>query len=287
MYVTDEIGLHARELLRERVGELVAEAGAWSVGMSDRAHIVHRDGRLVSVGTIGDRVATGLPLGGEEDVRLELGDARPGSFKDALNALTEDGQLYADQFDEHVVRPFVLDTCVLSAQWAQAERPDAWQELLDELGEDGDDLPAVVRAAEWEAPLRLDAEVLVLAAIGDAPLLEVEAEGLPLALVRAAEAETRAAAPGLEDVPTLNEDELAGAVFLAQAAVNGSALTLPVRPDDAERLLELLRAEGLEPAEVLAVLGELPVQQDTAEEIALILEAEEVHRASRPGPEGR
>src|ERR1700712_155539 len=103
MYVTDEIGLDARELLRERVAELVAETGAWSVGLSDRPYVVRRDGRTVPAGvTIGARVASGLPLGGEEDIRLELGDAVPGSFKDVLNALTEDGQLYADRFDEQV-----------------------------------------------------------------------------------------------------------------------------------------------------------------------------------------
>jgi hypothetical protein len=174
-----------------------------------------------------------------------------------------------------VVRPFVLDTCVLSVRWAEAERPALWQELLDELGEDGTDLEAVVRAAEWEAPLRLDAEVLVLAAIGDAPLLEVEAEGLPLALVRAAEAETRAAAPQVADEPPGNDD-LAGALFLAEAAIDGSGLPLPVRPDDAPLLLTLLQDEGLEPAEVLAVLPELPVLQDTAEEVALLIEADEL-----------
>jgi len=278
MDVTLEIGLHARQLLRERVAELVAEAGAWSVGMSDRPYVVHRDGRLVTTGTIGDRVATGLPLGDEEDVRLELGDARPGSFKDALNALTEDGQLWADRFDEQVLRPFVLDTCVRATEWARAERAEQWQWLLDELAEDGDDVAAVVRAAEWEVPLRLDADVLVLAAIGDAPLLEVEAEGLPLALVRAAEAETRAAAPQSGDDPAVESAALEGALFLADAALRSSGLELPVRPDDAGRLLTLLRDEALEPAEILAVLGQLPVQQDTIEEVGLLLEADELRR---------
>ena len=62
-----------------------------------------------------------------------------------------------------------------------------WQgyELADDVGEDADDLAGVVRAGEWEAPLRIEAEQLVLAALGAMPLLEVESEGLPLSLVRA------------------------------------------------------------------------------------------------------
>ena len=164
----------------------------------------------------------------------------------------------------------MLQTCVLAAERAGALHPAAWEELLDELGEDGDDLEEVVRGAEWEAPLRTEAGLLVLAALGSAPLVEVEAEGLPLSLVRAAEAELRAAAaPSLP--PVRSEEELAGALFLAEVAV--AELPSPVPPERAGRLLEALLAEGLEPEEVLAVLPLLPVLADTADEVAARLDA--------------
>jgi hypothetical protein len=175
--------------------------------------------------------------------------------------------LQADRFDAQVLTPFVLDTCVEAARRARAASPAAWAELLDELGEDGDDLTAVVRAAEWDAPLRTDAEQLVLAAVGHAPLVEVEAEGLPLSLVRAAEAEARRAA-GSEVAAPLRDDELAGALFLADVALASSGLPQPVRPADAGQLLEALRTEGLQPEEVLAVLPHLPVLADTADAVA-------------------
>ena len=78
-----------------------------------------------------------------------------------------------------------------AAERARSTRPEAWAELADDVGEDPDDLAEVVRGGGWEAPLRIDAEHLVLAALGDVPLIEVEAEGLPLSLVRAAEAVAR------------------------------------------------------------------------------------------------
>jgi hypothetical protein len=275
VYDVDAVALRTREVLRERTGALVAEACAWSVGLSDRPHHVRRHGRVVPTGlTLGMRAAAGQQLGGDEDLRLELGDPVPGSFADALSALTADGALLADRFDAQVLTPFVLETCVLAARRAAADAPREWQELLDELGEDGEDLPAVVRAAEWDAPLRTDAEQLVLAAIGHAPLVEVEAEGLPLSLVRAAEAETRRAAEGAAPPPGLSEDDLAGALFLAQVAVEDAGLPVPVGPADALRLLAALLGEGLEPEEVLEVLPHLPVQADTADAVAAEVDAQ-------------
>jgi hypothetical protein len=217
--------------------------------------------------TLGMRAAAAQQLSVDEDLRLELGEPVPGSFADALGALTADGSLLADRFDAQVLTPFVLETCVEAARRARAATPDAWTELLDDLGEDGDDLTAVVRAAEWDAPLRTDAEQLVLAAVGHAPLVEVEAEGLPLSLVQAAEAEARRAA-GAEVAAPLRDDELAGALFLADVALASSGLVQPVRPDDAPQLLAALRTEGLEPEEVLAVLPLLPVLADTADAVA-------------------
>ena len=264
------MGLRTREVLRERTAALVAEACAWSVGLSDSPHHVRRHGRVVATGsTLGMRAAAGQQLGVDEDVRLELGDAVPGTFADALSALTADGSLQADRFDAQVLVPFVLETCVLAARRAAVDDPQAWAELLDELGEDDDDLPAVVRAAEWDAPLRTEAELLVLAALGHAPLVEVEAEGLPLSLVRAAEAETRRAAE-LSSSPASGgpaEEELAGALFLAQVALADAGLAVPVAPPDAGRLLTALLGEGLEPEEVLQVLPHLPVQADSADEV--------------------
>jgi hypothetical protein len=198
---------------------------------------------------------------------LELGDARPGSFQDVLNSVTADGTLVAEHFDREVVEPFVLDTCVLAAERARATRGAAWAELLDELGEDGTDLVEVVRVAEWEAPLRIDAEHLVLAALGAVPLVEVEAEGLPLSLVRAAEAVTRAAAPPVAPPQPGRADELAGALFLAEAALQGAGLTLPVPVAEADRLLDVLLAEGLLPEELPALLPHLPVEPGTAAEL--------------------
>jgi hypothetical protein len=175
-----------------------------------------------------------------------------------------------------VLAPFALETCVQAARRVQAADPGAWEELLDELGESGDDLPAVVRAAEWDAPLRTEAEALVLAALGHVPLVEVEAEGLPRSLVRAAEDETRRAAEALlgpgsgstAEQDLTGEEDLAGALFLAQVALGDAGLPLPVPPEQAPRALRALLAEGIDPAEVLALLPHLPVLADTADAIA-------------------
>ena len=269
VYDVDPVALLTREVLRERTPALVAETCAWTVGLSDAPHHVRRHGRVVPTGlTLGMRAAAAQQLSVDEDLRLELGEPVAGSFADALGALTADGSLLADRFDAQVLAPFVLETCVEAARRAREASPEAWAELLDDLGEDGDDLAAVVRAAEWDAPLRTDAEQLVLAAVGHAPLVELEAEGLPLSLVRAAEAETRRAAGGLiEPLPVLQDEELAGARFLADVALASSGLEQPVPPDGAGRLLEALLGEGLEPEEVLAVLPHLPVLADTADAV--------------------
>lgn len=266
MYDVDPVALLTRELLRERTAALVAEACAWSVGLSDRPHLQQRGGRLVDSGaSLGLRASLGLPLGVEDDLHLELGDARPGSFQDALAALTPQGTLYADVLDQQVLTPFVLQTCLDAVERTRRTRPAVWQELVDDLGED--DPAEVVRAAEWEAPLMVLAEQLVLAALGGQPLVEVEAEGLPLSLVRAAEAATREAAPAPEPEAVAGEEELAGALFLAEVALREADLPVPVPVARADALLDLLLGEGLEAQEVLAVLPHLPVQQETAEEI--------------------
>lgn len=269
MLDVDPVALLAREVLRERIGELVAEACAWSVGLSDRPHHVRRHGRTTASGTtLGSRAAGALPLGDDEDGRLELGDAAPGSFQDALNALTPDGRLYAEAFEDEVLAPFSLSTCLDAADRYRREHPAAWAELLDDVGEDDDDLLSVVRVAEWEAPVRIDAELLVLAALGNVPLVEVEAEGLPLSLVRAAEAELRSAAGPPASPPVPSPDELAGALFLAEAALAEARLPVPVPPEAADALLTVLTAEGIEPDEVLDLLPHLPVHLDTADEVA-------------------
>lgn len=262
MFDVDWMGLLAREVLRERTAALIAETCAWAVGLSDRPHLRHRGGVPQPSGpTLGERAAGGLPLSSDDDGRLELGDAVPGSFQDALNALAADGGVHAGRFDDEVLAPFVHATCVTAAQRARERRPDDWAELAEDVGEDADDPAAVVRAAEWEAPLRIEAEQLVLAALGAMPLLEVESEGLPLSLVRAAEAATRAAVPEPE-VPA-PDDGLAGALFLARAALEGAGCTVPVPPAEADLLLAALADAGLEPAELPAVLPHLPVEDGT------------------------
>ena len=272
MFDIDFMALLTREVLRERTAALIAESCAWAVGLSDQPHHLRVRGRVVRTGsTIGARALTGQLLSGEEDGRLELGDARPGSFQDVLNAITADGTLIAEHFDREVIEPFVLETCVHAAERARGTRAAAWTELLDELGEDGSDLVEVVRVGEWEAPLRIEAEHLVLAALGAVPLVEVEAEGLPLSLVRAAEAVTRAAAPPVAAPGGGHSDELAGALFLAEAALQESGLTLPVPPAQADRLLDVLLAEGLLPEEVPALLPHLPVEPATAAEVRATL----------------
>lgn len=272
MFDVDPIGLLAREVLREQLPALVAETCAWSVGLSDRPHLIRRHGRVVDTGvTLGVRAAADQPLGVEEDERLELSGARAGSFQDALNALTPAGALYADVLDEQVLAPFVRDVCVQATRRAQVSVPEAWAELLDDLGEDGSDPVDVVRAAEWEAPLKTEAELLLLAALADAPLVEVEAEGLPLSLVRAAEAETRAAAPSAAAEPTGSVEDLAGALYLAEVALREAALPVPVPPAAAAQLVAALRAEGLEGEEVLGVLPHLPVSPDAAEQVRAVL----------------
>jgi hypothetical protein len=268
----DWMGLLTREVLRERATELIAETCAWAVGMSDQPHYLRTAGRIVATGTtVGERAAKDLPLGDEEDGRLDLGDARPGSFQDALNAVGGDGVLQAHRFDEEVLHPFVHETCVRAAERARRTRPQAWAELAEDVGEDDGDLADVVRGGGWEAPLRIDAEHLVLAALGAVPLIAVEAEGLPLSLVRAAEAATRAAAAPPR--PATPDDDLAGSLFLAGAAVTATGVPLPVGPDAAERLLEELLAHGLEPDEVVAVLPHLPVQTETVDTVVAIIRA--------------
>ena len=271
MFDVDWMGLLSREVLRERAAELIAETCAWAVGMSDQPHYRRTAGRLVATGTtVGERAAKELLLGDEEDGRLDLGDARPGSFQDALNAVGADGVLQAHRFDEELLQPFVQETCVRAAERARSTRPEDWAELADDVGENADDVAEVVRGGGWEAPLRIDAEHLVLAALGAVPLIEVEAEGLPLSLVRAAEAATHAAAPTR---PPPAEADLAGSLFLAEAAVTAAGAPLPVAPDAAERLVEQLLAHGLEPDEVLAVLPHLPVEAETADTVAAIIRA--------------
>jgi hypothetical protein len=271
VFDVDWMGLLTREVLRERAAELIAEACAWSVGMSDQPHHLRSGGRIVATGlTVGERAAHGLPLSGEEDGRLDLGDARPGSFQDALNSVDAHGTVQADRFDADVLHPFVHATCLAAAERASRTRPDAWAELADDVGEEAADLDDVVRAGGWEGPLRIDAEHLVLAALRDVPLMEVEAEGLPLSLVRAAEAVARAAAP---PEPGTTDDDLAGSLFLARAAVTATGAPVPVAPQDAERLVEELLAHGLEPDEVLVVLPHLPVQPAAADEVVAIIRA--------------
>jgi hypothetical protein len=276
VFEADLMAVTSREMLRERRAALIAEACAWTVGLSDRPHYLRRQGRLLPTGgTLGDRAAAGLPLAGEEDGRLELGDARPGSFQDALNALRADGTLYADVFDDEVLEGFVRDTCLAAAERLRRTRPAAWRELVDDLGEDPDvdgvaGLADVVRAGEWEAPLRIVAEQLVLAALAGVPLLEVEAEGLPLAAIRTAEAVTRAAAPA-PPAPEPGHDDLAGAVFLAEAALAAAGLATPVPEAQAGRLLAALLEQGLEPEEVPPVLAQLPVEPAAAAKVRALL----------------
>jgi hypothetical protein len=271
VFDVDWMGLLTREVLRERAADLIAEACAWSVGMSDQPHHLRSGGRIVATGlTVGERAAHGLPLSGDEDGRLDLGDARPGSFQDALNSVDGRGTVQADRFDTDVLHPFVHATCLAAAERARYTRPEAWTELADDVGEEASALDDVVRAGGWEAPLRIDAEHLVLAALKDVPLIEVEAEGLPLSLVRAAEAVARAAAPAEPPAP---DDDLAGSLFLARAAVTATGAPLPVGPEVAERLVEELVAHGLEPEEVPGLLPHLPVQPATADEVVAIIRA--------------
>jgi hypothetical protein len=272
VFDVDWMGRLTRDLLRERTAALIAEACAWSVGLSDRPHYRHGGAGAVPSGlTLGARAAAEQHLGSEEDGRLDLGDARAGSFRDALNALDPAGRLYADRFDEEVLHPFAHETCLLAAERARIARPAAWAELADDVGEDPADLAAVLHAGEWEVPLRAEAELLVLAALAELPLLDVEAEGVPLSLVRAAEAIARGAvAPVAPDSGPRAED-LAGAVFLAEAAVRASGLTVPVPAHQARALAAELLAAGLEPEEVVAVLPHLPLGAGTADGVVATL----------------
>ena len=267
MFDVDWFGLLTREVLRERTPALVAEACAWTVGLSDTPHLLRRHGRVAPSGlTVGERAVRGLSLAAETDVRLDLADAVPGSFRDVLGALGPDGGTHAERFDVEVLVPFVLDVCLRAAERAGTDRPADWADLADDVGEEPGDRAAVVRSGGWEAPLRTDAEILVLAALGDLPLIEVEAEGLPLSLVRAAEAVTREAAVP-EPAPT-GCDDLPAVLFLAEAALRAA------RPADPADVLTALRAEGLDDDEVLAALPLLPVDPATADRVRRLVEAD-------------
>lgn len=271
----DPLELLPSEVLRERLPALVAESCAWAVGLSDRPHHVRRHGRTVVSGvTLGDRAAGGRQLG-DDDGRLELGDARPGSFADALGALTADGGTWADRYDVEVLEPFVLGTCEAVGQRARADHPGLWQELLDELGDDGTDLREVARTLEWDTRLRLEAEQLALAALADLPLVEVEAEGLPLSVVRAAEATLRERSPGAVPEPEpVADDDLAGALFLAERALADAGLPVPVPVERARDVLALLAETGVEPEEVPRLVDRLPLRAETAEEVARLADAD-------------
>ena len=271
MFDVDWFGLLTREVLQERTPVLVAEACAWTVGLSDTPHLLRRHGRVAPSGlTVGERAVRGLSLAAETDVRLDLADAVPGSFRDVLGALGPDGGTHAERFDVEVLVPFVLDVCLRAAERAGTDRPADWADLADDVGEEPGDRAAVVRSGGWEAPLRTDAEILVLAALGDLPLIEVEAEGLPLSLVRAAEAVTRAAVP---QEPEPVDDDLAGSLFLARAAVAATGAPPPLAPDVAGALLDQLLAHGLEPEDLPAVLPQLPVQPATVDAVLTLLRA--------------
>jgi hypothetical protein len=273
VFDVDWFGLLTRDVLRERTPALLAEACAWAVGLSDGAHLLRRDGRVAPSGlTVGDRAVRGLPLAADTDVRLDLADAAPGSFRDVLGALTPDGGTHADRFDVDVLTPFVQDVCLRAADRARRDRPADWADLADDVGEEPDEPAAVVRSGGWEAPLRIDAELLVLAALGDLPLIEVEAEGLPLSLVRAAEAVTRGAAPP-EPVPAPVDDDLDAVLFLAEAAIRQARLPEPVPPSAAAALLDALRAEGLADDEVLTALARLPVSPATVDSVRRLVDA--------------
>ena len=117
MFDVDWMGLLTREVLRERTAAL--DRRDVRVG---RRHVrpaaLHGSGgRVVATGqTVGERAALGLPLSGDEDVRLDLADARPGTFRDALGAVDGTGTLHADRFDAEVLHPFVLETCLAAAE---------------------------------------------------------------------------------------------------------------------------------------------------------------------------
>jgi hypothetical protein len=271
----DPLATLPAEVLQERLPLLVAESCAWAVGLSDRPHHVLRRGRPAPSGlTLGGRAETGQPLADEAESRIELADARPGTFRDALGALTADGALLADRYDAEVLGPFVEATCAAVASRAQQQEPGAWAELLDELGEDGTDPAAVARAAEWDSALRTAAEELALTALGDVPLAEVEQEGLPLSVVGAAAAVTRSTAPQVpaEDRAAPDDDDLAGALFLAEHAL--ADLPQPVPPTHADDVRRALAQIGVQPDEALRLLSVLPLTTDAAEELARLLEAE-------------
>ena len=158
---------------------------------------------------------------------------------------------------------------------ARRTRSGDWAELADDVGEEPDDLAAVVAAAGWEAPLRIEAEHLVLAALGAVPLIEVEAEGLPLSLVRAAEAATRGARPRAGD-----GGRGSGGARCSSPRRRWSATGAPqpIGPDAAERLAAELSEHGLEPDDVVAVLPYLPVQPETADSVRAILRAAGIGR---------
>jgi len=72
VFDVDWMGLLTREVLRERTPELIAEACAWAVGMSDQPHHVRTGGRIVRTGpTVGDRALTGLALSLVADALLD------------------------------------------------------------------------------------------------------------------------------------------------------------------------------------------------------------------------
>jgi hypothetical protein len=267
----DALGLAARELLRERAAELIARTCAWSVGLSDQPHFELKDGRLAPSGlTLGARAENGQAFATEALGRLDLGDARAGTFKDALNAQSPDGRLYVERLDDEVLREFALATGVLALEQLDEAAPEDMAELLDDAGSDGSDLASVVRTLEWEEVLRADAEELVLAALGDAPLLDVESEGAPLAVVTAAERLTADAAAPPAEAPQSDPDD--GVMFLAEAAIDRSGLPCPVAPDAATQLLVALLQEGLELDEIRQALPHLPVLADTVEVVNDLLD---------------
>lgn len=120
-----------------------------------------------------------------------------------------------------------------------------------------------------DGALLIETGQLVLAALGDLTLVDVGVAGVPLALVRSAESMAIKAAPVAAAEGAADDDDLAGALLLADAALRAGALTVPMPPAEAVDLLPLLTDEGLQADEIARLLPELPVLQETIE---LVLE---------------
>ena len=237
--------------------------------MSDQPHHLRSGGRMV--GDRARRSASGRlhrPAAQRRGGRPARSGRRPaGQLPGRAQRARADGTVHADRSTSRSSTRSCSDLRAGCRAGPARPGPAAWRELPDDLGEDGPTSPrSSGRRLGGAAADRRRAPRPRRARRG--PLIEVEAEGLPLSLVRAAEGIARGAAPPARRRP---------ATTTWPAAVPRHAA--PTRPACRAGATGGGRDAGRPPCSRRgccsrrspAVLPHLPVQPETADRISELL----------------